>query len=185
MDSLTLPKKDGVEYRLVPGYDGAYAAGNDGSVWSRRKRGGGAPGIMKMWRQLKGTMGNYYRLVKLSRDCNSSFYTLHRVILEAFVGLRPDGYHCRHLNGDPLDNRLDNLCWGTALENMQDQYLHGTRLNNVGSKHSSTKLHEDDITAIRNLVGEGLAQRSLAICYKVSRRVISSIVTRRTWKHVK
>lgn len=29
---------------------------------------------------------------------------------------------CRHLNGNPVDNRLENLCWGTHSENEYDKH---------------------------------------------------------------
>lgn len=51
---------------------------------------------------------------------------IHRMVMEAFVGPRPDGMEVRHLNGDPSDNRLDNLVYGTHAENMQDAIAHGT-----------------------------------------------------------
>ena len=34
---------------------------------------------------------------------------------------------CRHLDGDSMNNRLDNLCWDTQSENMKDVYRHGKR----------------------------------------------------------
>jgi hypothetical protein len=49
---------------------------------------------------------------------------VHQLILETFVGIRPEGYHTRHLNGDKMDNRLSNLCWGTASENREDTVRH-------------------------------------------------------------
>lgn len=49
---------------------------------------------------------------------------VHTVVLEAFVGPRPEGQVCRHLNGDPLDNRLENLKWGTLRENSADIRRH-------------------------------------------------------------
>lgn len=54
---------------------------------------------------------------------------VHTLVLEAFVGPRPSGMECRHLNGVPGDNRLSNLRWGTSSENNQDQVAHGTHPN--------------------------------------------------------
>lgn len=51
---------------------------------------------------------------------------VHTAVCEAFNGPRPDGMECRHLNGDPLDNRAVNLAWGTHAENMRDVIAHGT-----------------------------------------------------------
>lgn len=51
---------------------------------------------------------------------------VHVCVLEAFVGPCPEGMETRHLNGNPSDNRLDNLCWGTPKENGEDRIRHGT-----------------------------------------------------------
>lgn len=53
---------------------------------------------------------------------------LHRVVLAAF-GLRPEpeGKLGLHRNGDPRDNRLSNLRYGSYSDNLRDQYAHGVR----------------------------------------------------------
>lgn len=48
-------------------------------------------------------------------------YRVHGLVLESFVGDRPDGEECRHWDDDPQNNRLNNLFWGTRLENMADR----------------------------------------------------------------
>ena len=45
---------------------------------------------------------------------------VYHLVLEAFVGQRPDGTEARHLNDQPADDRLVNLKWGTSSENKQD-----------------------------------------------------------------
>ena len=84
--------------------------------------------------------GRAYRSVVISPRPNNSGYVLltlrdakgvrqtrtaHRLVLETFRGPCPPGQEARHLNGDPLDNRLVNLEWGTKAENTEDQFTHG------------------------------------------------------------
>lgn len=43
---------------------------------------------------------------------------VHILVAEAFLGPRPGGMEeCRHLDGDKLNNRADNLRWGTRPGN--------------------------------------------------------------------
>ncbi|MFM7012619.1 MAG: HNH endonuclease signature motif containing protein [Betaproteobacteria bacterium] len=37
---------------------------------------------------------------------------VHQMVLETFVGPKPEGMQTRHLNGVRTDNRLENLKWG-------------------------------------------------------------------------
>lgn len=51
---------------------------------------------------------------------------VHRLVLEAFVGPCPPGHECCHRDGDPSNNCLDNLYWGTRSDNVRDAIQHGT-----------------------------------------------------------
>jgi hypothetical protein len=51
----------------------------------------------------------------------------HVWVLEAFRGPRPVGAVARHLNDDPVDNRLENLAWGTFAQNTEDAFTNGGR----------------------------------------------------------
>lgn len=66
-----------------------------------------------------------YQIVGLTQDGKTRRRYVHHLVLEAFVGLRERGQECRHLDGDPLNNRLDNLAWGTSSENTWDTLRHG------------------------------------------------------------
>ncbi len=60
--------------------------------------------------------------------------TVHSLVALAFHGPRPEGLEVRHLNGDPTDNRPENLRYGTHAENMQDKVAHG-RHHNANKTH--------------------------------------------------
>ena len=53
-------------------------------------------------------------------------FLVHVLVLEAFVGPRPDGMVCCHNDGDATNNRVENLRWDTYVENNKDLVRHGT-----------------------------------------------------------
>jgi len=81
------------------------------------------------------------------------------MVLETFRGKCPVGKECCHENGDPTDDRLANLYWGTHLENMRDAVRHG-RLGDVtakGSAHVNAKLTDTQVRQSRELRKQGLS----------------------------
>lgn len=77
-------------------------------------------------RLLKLVCNKGYWFAKLSHGGVKKSFPIHRLVLEAFVGPRPAGMECRHLDGNKNNNRLYNLAWGTGEENRADQVRHGT-----------------------------------------------------------
>ena len=51
---------------------------------------------------------------------------VHTLVLEAFVSPRPPGMDSCHNDGNPKNNRLDNLRWDTRSNNIRDGVRHGT-----------------------------------------------------------
>ena len=54
---------------------------------------------------------------------------VHHLVLEAFIGERPQGAETLHGDGDASNNLLSNLRWGTHSENEADRVSHGTHNN--------------------------------------------------------
>lgn len=168
-----------VEYRDVAGFPG-YRVASDGTIWSRRKRGGG---LRAEWRLLRPWCDrDGYYAANLYREGRGHTRQVHRLILEAFVGPCPDGMETRHLNGDPADNRLENLAWGTRIENEDDKLRHGRRAR--GERHHQAKLTWIDIVAIRALAKAGRPCRSIAEEFGVGETAIHNIIARKKWRHV-
>lgn len=66
---------------------------------------------------------------------------VHHLVLEAFVGPRPDGAEARHFpDRDKTNNRVDNLHWGTAQDNSDDKKVHGTNNGWTLSKETRAKM---------------------------------------------
>lgn len=74
-------------------------------------------------------MANGYQSVLLYRDGKKNNRLIHRLVLTAFDRHPKAWEEARHLNGDPTDNRLENLQWGSSTENKLDQVRHRTHKN--------------------------------------------------------
>jgi len=97
----------------------------------------------------------------------------------AFHGLRPNGQLVRHLDGNPKNNRAENLAWGTSLDNEADKARHGRNLEGV--RHHRAKLTEADVINIRSSSNTG---KKMARYYEVSESLISSVRKGKLWKHI-
>lgn len=109
------------ELRDVVGYEGLYKV-NDRAEVFRVCTYGGAP----CFRRLAVT-GKRYPRVHLSRDGVAVKESLHVVVAEAFLGPRPKGKECAHLDGNKQNCLPENLAWKTHRENEADKERHGTR----------------------------------------------------------
>jgi len=140
-------------------------------------------------RILKQNVGSHgYLVVDLYKNNKRKTFTIHKLILEAFVGPCPSGMECRHLDGNPANNKIENLKWGTRSENVRDAMKHKTSKipHNKGSDHGMAKLNEWKVRIIKRLLEDGcLTQKEVSEIFEVNEPAISKIQTHRTWKHIK
>lgn len=101
------------EWRDIEGHEGLYQVSNTGKVKSLRSG--------KILKTESGEWG--HQRVNLGR--RERGLRVHRLVLEAFVGPCPPGMECCHNNGDPSDNRVENLRWDTKKSNAADKRKHG------------------------------------------------------------
>lgn len=85
-------------------------------------------------------MPSGYRIVTLWREGKQRSGLVHRLVLSAFVTSPREGVEGLHRDGDPTNNALTNLAWGTHSENQFDQVAHGTHAN--ASKDACPSGHE-------------------------------------------
>lgn len=165
--------------REIPGFPGQYVT-EDGKIYSDRS------GELRLKPQRLDTKG-YLRVNLRDGSCpvQDKQINVHTAVLLTFVGPKPNGMECRHLNGNCLDNRLENLCWGTHEENMKDQIRHGTAAClRKGDEHIRSKLHSTDVYAIVELHRRGYLQKDIADAFFITQRHVSDIVNKKTWCHL-
>lgn len=186
------PIKDlpGELWKPVVGWEEFYAISNKGRLWARERRLRCKTLRITPARLLKQFLdpkGYYTAILQDKAHSRKRHARIHALVLEAFIGPRPSGYVCRHLDGNRTNNVPSNLAWGTCQENAQDAVKHGTMLGREGprgERQGLSKLKAEDIPAIRARYAAGERQPAIARDYEVSQTTISCVVTNRTWWHI-
>ena len=163
----------------VVGYEGRYDVSDRGRVrsyWHGNSWWPTPQNVVSMHQEDRSG----YQCVLLRSAGVSRGVRVHRLVLESFVGLRPVGQVGRHLNGDPSDNRLENLCWGTPQENADDTIRHGRSPR--GRRHFNARLTEDDVRTIRARRAKGEYAATIAADYDISAEHVCGIANGKVWR---
>ena len=160
-------------WRDIPGYEGSYQVSSLGRVRS-------LPRYVPVHNRVHGIMcmrmcpGKILRQsvcdkaghvsVHLGKKCRG--IPVHQLVMQAFHGFPPPGMEAMHLNGDPRDNRPENLRYGTHSENMLDMYRNGK---------GHMKLTPEEVRQVRFGLHCGWTVRELAGAYGVSETCIRRI----------
>jgi hypothetical protein len=144
-----------------------YGAGTDGNIYSRKTG---------QWRKLKALLHRSgYPTVMLFADNKPRRVTVHRLVCAAFHGPQPSRRHLvRHINGNRLDSRPENLAWGTPEENWIDRVAHGRGVS--GADNPNAKLTEEERANIRWAIHRGLCSiQHAARVFQISPSAISNL----------
>lgn len=125
----------GEEWRPVVGFEEFLAVSSMGRVRSldRLTRVSAGPRCDPYFRTHKGKILKPsrhpagYVYVNFSAGGEQRTAKVHHLVLEAFVGPRPDGMVACHYNDIPNDNRVGNLRWDTRESNDRDRVENGHR----------------------------------------------------------
>lgn len=160
-------------WKDIPGYEGKYQASDMGRIRSLDHKVRGVCHFTgsEFQRNVKG------RILRPGQFCKSGHVSVilgrgtsgrpvHQLVMLAFVGPPPVGMEVLHNNGDPTDNRLENLRYGTRTENILDVYRQGKVWR---------KLSIDDVCTIRFGFYCGFKGCELSRMFGVSQSVISAI----------
>lgn len=188
------------EWRAVVGYEGFYEVSSLGRVrslyrWSKHR-----PDRLRQLFPCKG----YCRCI-LSRAGEPKSFTVHVLVMAAFVGLRPEGMVINHKDAVKINNRIENLEYVTVAENAahaarmglmpsgdnnpsrryperrpkgETHYTH-LRPETIirGERHHSAVLSDQQLLGIRERRQKGEKRRALAAEYGVTPATISLITS--------
>lgn len=158
------------EWRTIPEFP-KYQVTRDGRVRNA-----------KTLHVLKPTLsGAGYHVVGLLKDGKQySSRQISRLVLMAYSPTDNPKLYALHYDGNPLNNNLSNLRWGTNSENFADSVRHGRA--SILEKHGMAKLNINSVREIRKARKNGASLKSLAEKYGVTFQNISDVVLENIWK---
>ena len=156
-------------WKDIPGYEGKYQVSTLGRVKSLPRYvrcGKGGNGIRLIQGRIlrPGGRASGHLSVVLGKGQAGSL--VHQLVMLTFVGPPGENEEIRHLNGDPRDNRLCNLQYGTRTDNILDVYRIG---------RAWRKLTAKDVKEIRAMLNRGDLGSDIAKQFGVSQTTISRI----------
>jgi hypothetical protein len=111
---------DNLKWVPVRGYENEYLISNTGIVKSISKthlRNGKKFPVNEVELTTRIDKMTGYWSVKLSKDGKCCTHHIHRLLAEAFIPQLAGKIIINHINGNKLDNRIENLEWCTYSEN--------------------------------------------------------------------
>lgn len=154
-------------WRDVIGFEGLYQVSNLGRVQSvdrcvkhscnaTRKQSGR---VLKLFRNNKyGHLG-----VGLCKNGIRSSLLVHRVVLNAWVGPCPENHECCHKDGNPINNSINNLRWGSKSSNQKDRYKHNPKHPNARCVRRSDGIEFESIRTAATVTNCGF-QNVWSVC---------------------
>ena len=123
-----------MKFREIAGYEGIYEACSDGTIWTcegkttyRNWKGKIRKRIWKR-REIKPQIQKRQRSqhsdkrVKLWKHGKEKTFLVSRLIAQTFIPNVENKGFVNHINGNPLDNSVENLEWTTRSENQRHAF---------------------------------------------------------------
>lgn len=167
-----------VEWKDIPGWEGIYQASVTGLIRSLDRIIVYKNGMeySKTGRTLIPYFKDGYRVVSLSmKDYHkrAKKFKVARLVLFTFRGPAPMNTEACHNDGNRGNDKLSNLRWDTKAANSSDTQKHHDNLS--GTKCSWSKVSDEALSDIRDMLAEQVPYRTIANKHGLSSSLIQRI----------
>jgi len=107
--------------------------------------------------------------------------SVHQLVIEAWKELVPKGMQVNHIDGNKLNNHIDNLEIVTPRENTIHAYKNGLATGKVGESNSMSKLTDEEIKEVFKMLECGYCNECIANKFNLHSRYVSLIRSGKRW----
>lgn len=107
-------KLNNVQWKDIPNFEGLYQVSSKGEIKNKKTN-----------KILIGGIKKGYRQVILVKKGKRKYCNVHRLVAESFIDNPKNKPQVNHIDGNKLNNCVDNLEWATRSENMKHAYKIG------------------------------------------------------------
>ena len=122
------------EWKNISGYEGLYQVSNLGRIKSLSHRSNHRNELI-----LKPAIVQGYKKVNLCKNGKSKIYPVHRLVAIAFIENKENKPEVNHVDGNKLNNCINNLEWNTKSENQKHCISTGLRIMKKGFENKLSK----------------------------------------------
>ena len=123
-------------WKDIKGYEGLYQVSSFGRIKSLL----GWNGHKYVYREkilnpyMQNSKGTYYRsVVKLKKNGKAKDYKVHRLVAQAFIPNPNNLPQINHIDGNPLNNNVNNLEWCTQKYNVNHAIDNELKINRINT----------------------------------------------------
>ncbi len=174
-----LRKIEDEEWKSIPNTDNKYQVSNYGRIKSFCYK--GTEGRIVKTGNIKG-----YRSINIKVSGHKKTLMIHKLVAEAFI---PNDDEKKdvviHKDWNKVNNHVSNLQWLSREESFarsQDKLIEARKRR--GKVITNSKLSEEDVMAIRQMLEKGRKQKVIAQLFCVSEMQISRIKNKVSWTEV-
>lgn len=131
----------------ITGYEGKYQISNKGKVRSLDYH---RQGIVKEL-ALKNSRG--YLIVGLTKNAKKTFYSVHRLVANAFIPNPLKLPQVNHIDTNKMNNSISNLEWVTAQDNTVHAINHGCFDSSIKKLKNANEQRAKPVVAINLATG--------------------------------
>jgi len=159
------------QFKEVKGYDKKYYIGNKGSILMCSS---------KECRRMHPNERKGYLRIGLSKFGKCKYFSVHRLVAEAFIPNPKNKSQVNHIDGNKHNNSSENLEWVTRSENQ----LHAVKIHNNEfnmNRRKLVRLTEEQVLEIRTLLKNKVPILTISKKYNKARSTIRDIRNGKSW----